>query len=51
MRNCGNQSLRCKGRSTSGRNRKARVPKRRTEADQLVVAKKAGNAAGAKKLG
>lgn len=30
--------------------RKARVPMRRTEADQLVVATKAGNAAGAKKL-
>jgi hypothetical protein len=27
-RNCGNQSLRCKGRSTSGQIREAREPKR-----------------------
>ena len=37
VRNCGNQSLRCKGRSTNGRNHKARVPMRRTETDQLVT--------------
>ncbi len=48
VRNCGNQSLRCQGRSTSGRNHKARVPMRSTGADRPVVVKKAGNAAGAK---
>lgn len=48
VRNCGNQSLRCQGRSTSGRNHKARVPMRSTGADRPVVVMKAGNAAGAK---
>ena len=48
--NCRNQSLRCKGRSTSGENRKARVPMRSTGTDQPVVAKKARNGAGAKGL-
>lgn len=51
VRNCGNQSFRCKGRSTSGDNHEASVPKRSTGADRLVVAKKAGNAAGAKGSG
>lgn len=51
VRNCGNQSLRCKGRSSSGRNHEARVPKRSTGADRPVRAKKAGNAAGAKGSG
>lgn len=46
--NCGNQSLRCQGRSTSGRNHEARVPMRSTGTDRFVVATKAGNAAGAK---
>ena len=49
--NCGNQSFRCKGRSTSGRSHEARVPMRSTGTDQLVRAMKAGNAAGAKGLG
>jgi hypothetical protein len=51
VRNYGNQGLRCQGRSTSGDNRKARVPKRSTGTDQPVRAMKAGNAAGAKGLG
>ena len=46
--NCGNQSLRCQGRSTSGRNHEARVPMRSTGTDRPVVVMKAGNAAGAK---
>jgi hypothetical protein len=46
--NCRNQSLRCKGRSTSGDNRKARVPRRSTGADSSVVAVRWGNAHGAK---
>ena len=46
--NCGNQSFRCQGRSTSGRNHEARVPKRSTGTDRPVVVMKAGNAAGAK---
>lgn len=49
--NCGNQSLRCQGRSTSGRIHEARVPKRSTGTDRPVVAMKAGNAAGAKGSG
>ena len=48
VRNCGNQSLRCQGRSTSGINREARVPMRSTGTDRPVRAWKAGNAAGAK---
>ena len=48
VRNCGNQSLRCQGRSTSGRNHEARVPMRSTGTDRPVVVMKAGNAAGAK---
>lgn len=48
MWNYGNQSFRCKGRSTSGRNHEARVPKRSTGADRPVLVKKAGNAAGVK---
>src|ERR1700710_132184 len=47
-RNCGNQSLRWQGRSSSGENREARVPKRSTGTDRSVVARKAGNVAGAK---
>ncbi len=50
-RNCRNQSFRCQGRSTSGENREARVPTRNTGTDRLVVAMKAGNAAGAKGTG
>jgi hypothetical protein len=46
--NCGNQSFRCQGRSTSGRNHEARVPMRSTGTDRPVVVMKAGNAAGAK---
>jgi len=49
--NCGNQSFRCKGRSTSGEHRETRVPKRNTGTDRPVRAKKAGNAAGAKGTG
>ena len=48
VRNCGNQSLRCQGRSTSGNHQEARVPMRSTAADRPVGATKAGNAAGAK---
>ena len=48
--NCGNQSLQWQGRSTSGNHREARVPKCNTGTDRPVVAKKAGNAAGAKGL-
>lgn len=51
VRNCGNQSSRCEGRSTSGRSHEARVPMRGTGTDRLVVAMKAGNAAGAKGSG
>lgn len=51
MRNCGNQSLRCQGRSTSGENHEASVPMRSTGTDRLVIAMKAGNAAGAKGSG
>jgi predicted transposase YbfD/YdcC len=49
--NCGNQSLRCQGRSPSGRNHEARVPMRSTGTDRSVRAMKAGNAAGAKGSG
>jgi hypothetical protein len=51
VRNCGNQSFRCEGRSTSGRSHEASVPKRSTGTDRLVGALKAGNAAGAKGSG
>jgi hypothetical protein len=47
-RNCRNQSLRCEGRSTSGKKREARVPMRSTGADSSVVAVMWGNAHGAK---
>src|SRR4051812_28153540 len=50
-RNCGNRSLRWQGRSSSGENREARVPRRSTGTDRPVVATKAGNAAGAKGAG
>ncbi len=46
--NCRNQSLRCQGRSSSGEDREARVPKRSTGTDRFVVAMKARNGAGAK---
>jgi hypothetical protein len=46
----GNQSLRCKGRASSSRPARGRVPKRRTGADQLVVAIKRLNRRGAKEL-
>ncbi len=48
VRNCGNQSLRCQGRSTSGKHHEARVPMRGTGTDRPVRAMKAGNGAGAK---
>ena len=51
VRNCGNQSFRCQGRSTSGINREASVPKRNTGTDRPVRAMKASNAAGAKGSG
>jgi hypothetical protein len=41
--NCRNQPLRCKGRSTSGENREARVPMRRAGTDRPVVAMNARN--------
>lgn len=47
-RNCRNQSFRCQGRSTSGEDREARVPKRNTGTDRSVVAMMARNGAGAK---
>lgn len=46
-RNCGNQSLRWKGRSTSGEDREARLPTRSTGTDRSVLATKARNGAGA----
>ena len=49
--NCRNQSLRWKGRSSSGQNRKASVPMRSTGTDRLVGAMKARNGAGAKGSG
>ena len=51
VRNCGNQSFRCQGRSTSGIHREASVPMRSTGTDRPVRAMKAGNAAGAKGSG
>ena len=51
VRNCGNQSFRCEGRSTSGRSHEASVPKRSTGTDRPVRALKAGNAARAKGSG
>jgi hypothetical protein len=51
VRNYGNQSFRCQGRSTSGIHRKASVPMRSTGTDRPVRAMKAGNAAGAKGSG
>ena len=49
--NCGNQSFRCQGGSTSGIHREASVPMRNTGTDRPVRAMKAGNAAGAKGSG
>jgi hypothetical protein len=49
--NCGNQSFRCQGRSTSGINHEASVPTRNTGTDRPVGAMKASNAAGAKGSG
>ena len=49
--NCRNQSLRCQGRSTSGEDREASVPKRGTGTDRSVGAMKARNGAGAKGSG
>ncbi len=46
----GNLSSRCKGRTSSGRTTRGRVPMRGTGADQLVVVRKSGNADGAKGL-
>ena len=46
----GNLSSRCKGRTSSGRTTRGRVPMRGTGADQLVVVMKSGNADGAKGL-
>ena len=46
--NCRNQLLRCQGRSTSGEDREARIPKRSAGTDRPVVATKARNGAGAK---
>ena len=51
VRNCGNQSFRCEGRSTSGRSHEASVPKRSTGTDRSVEAMKARNGAGAKGSG
>jgi len=46
----GNLSSRCKGRNSSGRTTRVRVPMRGTGADQLVVVKKSSNVDGAKGL-
>jgi hypothetical protein len=43
-----NQPFRCKGRSTSGEDREARVPMRNAGTDRSVVATKARNGVGAK---
>src|SRR4051794_23449235 len=51
MGNCGTLSLRCHGRSPRGDYHEASVPMRSTGTDQLVRARKAGHAAGAKGLG
>lgn len=51
VRNCGNQSFRWQGRSTSGNNHEASVPMRSTGTDRPVGAMKAGHAAGAKGSG
>src|SRR5271168_1955995 len=51
VRNCGNQSFRWQGKSTSGLNHKTKCPMRSTGTDRLVRATKAGNAAGAKGSG
>jgi hypothetical protein len=47
-RTCRNQSLRWKGRSTSGEDREARLPTRSTGTDRSVLATKARNGAGVK---
>src|SRR5260370_23182575 len=51
VRNCGNQSFRCQGRSTSSVNREARVPKRSTGTERPVGGVEAGNAARASGAG
>jgi hypothetical protein len=49
--NCGNQSFRCQGKSTSSRSYEAKYPKRNTGTDRPVGVMMAGNAAGAKGAG
>ena len=51
VRNMGTCHLDVKGETRSGGPVRARVPRRGTGADQPVVAKKSGNADGAKVLG
>ena len=49
--NCGNQSFRCQGKSTSSTSYEAKRPKRNTGTDRPVRALRAGNAALAKGTG
>ena len=46
--NCGNQSFRCKGKSSSGSHHKAKRPRRNTGADRPVRAMRTDNTVGAK---
>jgi hypothetical protein len=46
--NCGNQSFRCEGKSSSSKSYKAKTPKRSTGTDRPVRAMKTGNAVRAK---
>jgi hypothetical protein len=48
--NCGNQFLDAKGEAQMDTTIRARIPMQEIGADQSVVAKKASNAAGAKRL-
>jgi len=49
--NCGNQSFRCQGKSSSSKSYEAKSPKRNTGTDRPVRAMKTGNAVGAKRTG
>ncbi len=47
--NCGNQSFRCQGKSSSSKSYEAKSPMRNTGTDRPVRAMKTGNAVGAKR--
>jgi hypothetical protein len=49
--NCGNQSFRCEGKSSSSLSYEAKRPKRSTGTDRPVRAMRTGNAVGAKGAG